>query len=265
MEGFSGKRIFVSGGAGVIGSELIPMLHATGADVMVGDLKPRPASWPGSVRYRQGDLNEMKVQELHAFSPEVFIHLAATFERSTETHGFWEENFRHNVRLSHHLMTIHKDLESLRRVLFASSYLIYDPKLYCFSEPQSHARRLREDDPILPRNLTGMAKLAHEIELRFLEGFRKESFSTVIARIFRGYGRVSHCVISRWIRALLRGERIQVYRPEGFFDYIYAAETARGLIKLVQHSDLTGIINLGTDRARRVSQVVDVLPSISRT
>lgn len=259
MESLSGKRIFVSGGAGVIGSELIPMLHAAGADVMVGDLKPRPVSWPGSVRYRQGDLNEMTVQELRAFSPEVFIHLAATFERSTETYGFWEENFRHNVRLSHHLMTIHKDLESLRRVLFASSYLIYDPKLYSFSEPQSQARRLREDDPILPRNLTGMAKLAHEIELRFLEGFRKENFSTVIARIYRGYGRGSHCVISRWIRALLRGEPIQVYRPEGLFDYIYAGETARGLIKLVQHSDLAGIINLGTDRARRVSEVVDVL------
>jgi carbamoyl-phosphate synthase large subunit len=259
MDNIKSTRVFVSGGAGVIGSELVPMLYAAGAVVMVGDLKPRPVSWPGSVRYRQGDLNEMTVQELRAFSPEVFIHLAATFERSTETYGFWEENFRHNVRLSHHLMTIHKDLESLRRVLFASSYLIYDPKIYSFAEPQSKARRLREDDPILPRNLTGMAKLAHEIELHFLEGFRKENFSTVIARIYRGYGRGSHCVISRWIRALLRGEPIQVYRQEGLFDYIYAGETARGLIKLVQHSDLTGIINLGTDRARRVSEVVDVL------
>lgn len=259
MERLSGKRIFVSGGAGVIGSELIPMLHAAGADVMVGDIKARPVSWPGSVRYRQGDLNEMTGQELRVFAPEVFIHLAATFERSTETYGFWEENFRHNVRLSHHLMTIHKDLESLRRVLFASSYLIYDPKLYSFSEPQEAARRLREDDAILPRNLTGMAKLAHEIELRFLEGFRQENFSTVIARIYRGYGRGSHCVISRWIRALLRGEPIQVYRPEGLFDYIYAGETAHGLVQLVQHSDLTGIINLGTDRARRVSEVVDIL------
>jgi carbamoyl-phosphate synthase large subunit len=259
MESLFGKRIFVSGGAGVIGSELILMLHAAGAAVMVGDLKPRPRSWPGSVSYRQGDLNEMTVQELRAFSPEVFIHLAATFERSNETYGFWEENFRHNVCLSHHLMTIHKDLESLRRVLFASSYLIYDPKLYSFPQPQSQARRLSEDDPVLPRNLTGMAKLAHEIELRFLEGFRSENFSTVIARIYRGYGRGSHCVISRWIRALLRGEPIQVYRPEGLFDYIYAGETARGLVKLVQHSNLTGIINLGTDRARRVSEVLDIL------
>ena len=259
MESLSGKRIFVSGGAGVIGSELIPMLHAAGADVLVGDLKPRPASWPRLVRYRQGDLNGMTAQELRSFCPEVFIHLAATFERSTETYGFWQENFHHNVCLSHHLMTIHKDLESLHRVLFASSYLIYDPKLYSFSEPQSQARRLREDDPILPRNLTGMAKLAHEIELRFLEGFRKENFTTVIARIYRGYGRGSHCFISRWIRALLRGEAIEVYRPEGLFDYIYAGETARGLIKLVQHSDLTGIVNLGTDRARRVSEVVEIL------
>lgn len=259
MERLSGKRIFVSGGAGVIGSELIPILHSTGANVMVGDLKPRPTSWHGSVRYRQGDLNEMSVQELRGFSPEVFIHLAATFERSTETYGFWDDNFRHNIRLSHHLMTIHKDLESLRRVVFASSYLIYDPQLYSFPEPQTQARRLKEDDPILPRNLTGMAKLAHEIELRFLDSFRKENFSTVIARIFRGYGRGSHCVISRWIGALLRGEPIQVYRPEGLFDYIYAGDTARGLVKLLQHSDLTGIINLGTDRARRVSEVVDVL------
>ena len=259
MEILSGKRIFVSGGAGVIGSELIPMLHAAGADVMVGDIKARPFLWPGNIRYRQGDLNEMTTQELRAFSPEVFIHLAATFERSTETYGFWEENFSHNVRLSHHLMTIHKDMECLRRVIFASSYLIYDPSLYSFSKPQKQARRLREDDPILPRNLTGMAKLAHEIELRFLENFRKENFSTAIARIFCGYGRGSHCVISRWIRALLRGDTIQVYRPEGLFDYIYAGETARGLIKLVEHSGLTGIINLGTDRARRVSEVVDIL------
>jgi carbamoyl-phosphate synthase large subunit len=118
---------------------------------------------------------------------------------------------------------------------------------------------MREGDPILPRNLTGMAKLAHEIELRYLEGFRRDQFTTVIARIYRGYGRGSHCVISRWIRALLRGEPIRVYRPEGLFDYIYAGETARGLMKLVEHREMHGVINLGTDRARRVSEVVEIL------
>ncbi len=259
MKQLSGTRIFVSGGAGVIGSELVPLLAAAGAEVLVGDLKPRPAGWPAGVRYRRGDLNGMTPAELAAFSPEVFIHLAATFERSTETYGFWSENFRHNVQLSHHLMTLHKDLPELRRVVFASSYLIYDPALYSFSEPQQQARRLREDDPILPRNLTGMAKLAHEIELRFLQGFCGDRFSTAVVRIFRGYGCGSHCVISRWIRALLEGKSIDVYRPEGLFDYIYAGETARGLLELVLHPEVVGLVNLGSGRARRVSEVVEIL------
>lgn len=259
MSDLQGKRVFVSGGAGVIGSELIPQLHAQGAVVLVGDLKPRPRDWPGAVQYRQGDLNHMTVAEIASFRPEVFIHLAATFERSTETYGFWSENFQHNVALSHHLMTIHKDLDSLKRVIFASSYLIYDPVLYSFDAPQAKARRLNETDPILPRNLTGMAKLAHEIELRFLKGFRQEQFSTVIARIYRGYGRGSHCVISRWIGGLLKGEPIKVYRPEGLFDYIFAGDTAEGLLKLAEHTEVEGIINLGTDRSRRVADVVEVL------
>src|SRR5690242_16502072 len=112
-----GKRVFVSGGAGVIGCEMIPRLLDRGATVLVGDLKPRPASFPPEVQYRRGDLNTMCQAEMEAFAPEVFIHLAATFERSTESYGFWEENFWHNVRLSHHLMTIAKDLPSLRRVV----------------------------------------------------------------------------------------------------------------------------------------------------
>lgn len=257
----NGKRVFVTGGAGVIGHELIPKLIASGATVLVGDLKPRPDSFPGSVMYRQGDLNRMTEGELAAFAPDTLIHLAATFERSTESYGFWEENFLHNVRLSHHVMTIAKDLPTLKRVVFASSYLIYEPSLYQFDSPREQAVSLKESDPVLPRNLTGMAKFAHEIELRFLESFRSQAFTTVCARIYRGYGRRSRDVISRWIRSLLAGETIKVFRPEGRFDYIYAADSAEGLMRLADATDVTGIINLGTGKSRSVSDVVTILRS----
>ncbi|MCC3152198.1 NAD-dependent epimerase/dehydratase family protein [Hymenobacter sp. BT770] len=255
------KRIFISGGAGVIGQEMVRRLATLPADiqVLVGDIKPRPADFPTRFQYRQGDLSYLTEQEIGAFGPDLFIHLAATFERSTETYGFWEENFQHNVRLSHHLMTVQKDLPSLRRVVFASSYLIYDPALYNFAEVPAQARSLREDDPILPRNLTGMAKLAHEIELRFLQTFRAEQFSTAIPRIYRGYGRNGRDITSRWVRMLLAGEEITVYGAESYFDYLYAADTAEGLLRLAAAETVTGIINLGTGRARRVSDVVDVL------
>ncbi len=253
------KRVFVSGGAGVIGLEMIPRLLARGAKVLVGDLKPRPAGFAKEVRYRQGDLNLITKGELEAFAPDVFIHLAATFERSTETYGFWEENYWHNVRLSHHLMTIAKGVPSLKRVVFASSYLIYDQAQYQFDGPQTAPVSLRESAPVLPRNLTGMAKFAHEIELRFLDRFCAESFTTACARIYRGYGRNSRDVISRWVRALLAGESITVYRPEGMFDYVYAKDSAEGLIRLADADAVAGILNLGTGRARTVQDVVDIL------
>ncbi|WP_214606937.1 NAD-dependent epimerase/dehydratase family protein [Hymenobacter arizonensis] len=255
------KRVFISGGAGVIGQEMVRRLASMPDDiqVLVGDIKPRPADFPARFQYRQGDLNYLTAQEIGAFAPDVFIHLAATFERSTETYGFWEENFQHNVRLSHHLMTVQKDLPSLRRVVFASSYLIYDPELYNFADVPAQPRSLREDDPILPRNLTGMAKLAHEIELRFLQTFRAEQFSTAIPRIYRGYGRNGRDITSRWVRMLLAGEEITVYGAESYFDYLYAADTAEGLLRLAAAETVTGIINLGTGQARRVSEVVEVL------
>ena len=126
MEGNELKdlRVFVTGGAGVIGMELVPRLVEMGAEVLVGDLKSQPDVFKGTLRYRQGDLNEMTASELQAFDPEILIHLAATFERSTETPAFWEENFDHNVKLSHHIMGLARNCRHLQRVVFASFDMI---------------------------------------------------------------------------------------------------------------------------------------------
>lgn len=253
------KKVFVSGGAGVIGSEIVKILLKEGAKVWVGDLKPRPLNIPPEVHYRQGDLNYLTLSEVNLFKPEIFIHLAATFERSTENYTFWEENFVHNVTLSNHLMSLMKSSNSLNRVVFASSYLIYDPSLYLFDSAKDYAIGLGEDASLLPRNLTGAAKFSHEIELRFLEQFCKDQFTSVSARIFRGYGCGSRCIISRWIKKLLNNEPIEVYRKEGMFDYIYARDIAKGLIALAKQKKVQGIVNLGTGNARRVEDVVDVL------
>lgn len=257
---FKNKRVFVSGGAGVIGNALVSKLVKDGAAVFVGDLKKRPLHWPASVRYWQGDLNEITKDELREFAPEYFFHLAATFERSEESYEFWSENKRHNVNLSHHLMDCLKDCLSLKRVVFASSYLIYNPELYQLDEPAVTPFSLLEETPIYPRNLCGMAKLMHEIELRFLQHFSAGKFTTVSARIYRVYGKNSRDIISRWIQALLKNEPIKIYRKEGLFDYIYAEDVAQGLLKLAC-SEATGVVNLGNGRSRRVEEVVNVLRS----
>ena len=258
MLNLNGKRVFISGGAGVIGRELVQLLIADGAIVMVGDLVQIPENYPKQVMYRRGDLNYITQQELDSFNPEVFFHLAATFERSTESYEHWEETFWHNIRLSNYLMTLMRNVAGIKRVVSASSYLIYNKELYIFDQPQSKAIRLKESDPINPRNLTGLAKLAHEIELDFLSKTKSDKFTSISARIYRGYGKNSRDVISRWVRDLLDNKKIAVYKQEGWFDYMYAGDTSKGLYKLAC-IDAVGIVNLGTGRSRQVKDVVEVL------
>ena len=132
MTKWKNKRVFISGGSGVIGTALANFLLGEGALLFIGDLKPKPDGWAHLSKYREGDLITLSKEEIVDFSPEFFFHLAATFERSVETSDFWQENFHHNILLSHHLLSLLKDLPTLKKIIFASSYLIYNPEDYLF-------------------------------------------------------------------------------------------------------------------------------------
>ncbi len=258
MSAFAGKRVFISGGAGVIGRELVSLLHQLGARIWVGDLGPRPESFPTAVAYRRGDLNHITTRELQAFEPEIYFHLAASFERSVETPAFWDEGHHNNIALSHHLIDCMREVQGLERVVFASSYLVYDAATYTRDVPGAEPVYLREDDPIRPRNLCGSAKHHHELELAFLEEDPSTGFQSVSARIYRSYGLGSRDVISRWVRSALEGEAIDVFREEGCFDYVFARDVAKGLIELAA-SDARGVVNLATGSPRTVGEVVAIL------
>lgn len=252
------KRIFISGGAGVIGTALVEKLLPTGTELFIGDLKPCPASWNGRLRYRMGDLNTIETSELLSFDPDLVIHLAATFERSVESPAFFNENFHHNIALSHTLLSILKECKKLKKIIFASSYLVYDPATYLFSHPPRQAANLRETHAIRPRNLCGAAKLFHEEELQFFHSHLNHACEMVCARIFRVYGKNSRDIISRWIQAAIQQQPLAVYQPENQFDYIFADDVAEGILQLAD-SPFSGIVNLGSGTSRKIEEVIAVL------
>ena len=90
----------------MIGTALIPKLVERGYQVLAGDLKPLPINFPAEVQYLHQDLNDLDKGQIADFSPEAFIHLAAAFERSEESPEFWDISYRHNLRLSHHLVGV---------------------------------------------------------------------------------------------------------------------------------------------------------------
>lgn len=255
-------RIFVSGAAGVIGSQLVKLLVNGGATVLACDRKLRPRDFPPEVVYRCGDLNDLVSFEIESFNPSLLIHLAASFERSEETSQFWYKNFYDNIKLSNHILGLMKNVKSLRRIVFASSYLIYDSDLYLHKRGNTNLHQpLNERDRANPRNLIGAAKFLHESELSFVQQHSDQRISYVSARIFRGYGVGSRDVISRWVQSAIKGEEINVYNPEGTFDYIFSKDTAEGLIRLAV-SNFSGVINLGTGRPRQISEVVNSIQTL---
>lgn len=250
---WEGKKVLVTGSMGVIGKTLVRRLISKGAQILSVDILP--ANQSDNFKHIRADLSKTIPDQCAAFMPEAIFHLAATFERTVENQGYWKISFDNNILASHRLLDKMSSLDSLELFVFASSYLVYDPRLYLEA---TEIYSLRETDPIAPRNLVGLAKYFTERELSFLEE-TEGRFRTISARIFRVYGRGSRDVISRWIRAGLRGERIEVWGKDNLFDYIYADDVAEGLIKLAESENAKGIVNLGSGRARSIGEVIDIL------
>lgn len=254
-----GKRVLVTGSAGVIGRELLKILKVKDANVLSVDRLPLPMGDYGEVKHIRMDLAVDNYDELIEFEPEFIIHLAAAFERSGESPDFWGTNWHDNNLVSHRIVDFIKQSPCLKVLVFASSYLLYNPSLYLSHTQRDNITYLREDDVIIPRNLCGASKFYTEREIEFVRKVVKPELRQVNARIYRVYGRGSKDVISRWIRSGLREENIETYNTDNQFDYIFAGDVAEGLMVLAENGNVKGNVNLGSGVAHSVNEVLDIL------
>ena len=99
------ETVFVTGAAGVIGKQLVKVLADNGLKIIAIDRKKNPfGSEYRNLSYVQMDLNDLSVKEFEAINPNIYVHLAASFERTTERQAFYSENFQDNTRLSSALL-----------------------------------------------------------------------------------------------------------------------------------------------------------------
>lgn len=254
------NKVFVTGGAGVIGLQLVNELYRIGAIILVGDLKPRPKSFSADIEYLEGDLNDLNLEDLNEFSPEYVFHLAASFERLDETPQHFNENWNNNIKLSHHIISICMNTKSIKKLIFASSYLVYDERKYLGKSP-GNSYKISEKEDINPRNLTGLSKLYTEREIEFVVNKDLDGlFDFIHARIFRVYGQGSGDVISRWINQVLMSEPILTYNLNNSYDFIRAEDVAKILLELSSKSH--GVFNVGTGESTSIHKVLNILKTI---
>lgn len=224
-------KILITGSEGQIGKYVSKMLDSH--DLLLIDRKSG------------NDLNDDETKEMiEKFCPEAVFHLAASFERLSESRGFYEANWRDNLLATQNLIEC---IGNPNQIIFASSYLVYQQPYYVpgFSVPQV----MYENFPIEPRNLCGASKLWAEYALRAV------CENLVSARIFRVYSKESNCFINHFANVKKLNGKVNVWNTSGVFDFIHAKDVASALVALFD-SKAIGVYNVGTGIGHSVEDVI---------
>lgn len=236
-------RILCTGSAGRVGSYLVKLFDSSHT-LMCVDKKTG------------FDLAKEPMNEILDFEPEIIFHLAASFERSDETPEFLGINYHDNMLASLRLNQAIAKMSNLKKVVFASSYLVYHPAQYMSKNQEDFSVSLREDDEVSPRNLCGAAKLYEEQELNFIKRNIHKSLQLCHARIFRVYGENGQEFVSRCAEYKKFGMPVDLWKPENCFDYCHAEDVAEALYHL-GFSECDGVYNVGSGKSHSIQQVVD--------
>lgn len=247
------STVLVSGGTGFVGINIVRDLAEAGYDVVAVDITAPDAlaeaylePWAQRLTWVTADLTDGEATAAigREHDPDLIVHAAAytPYEDQERTH------FRHTFdnNLATHLNLIDLAVaHGVRRFGFVSTMAVYSPEY--FTEP-SGPTRYREDEPVDPRHVYGLSKLASEGLLRrAAEQFGFEAFSVRLAQNWGPMERVTpyHARMSipySWVRQAANDEEI-VASPHGSGvtngrrlnqDHPYVLDTAAAIRALLE-------------------------------
>jgi UDP-glucose 4-epimerase len=271
-----GKRIFVTGGAGYIGSHVVKLLGERGFDVLVYDNLSsghRDAVLSGELV--NGDLADLDLlgKTLDSFRPDGVMHFAA-FIRVEESVQNPIKYYRNNTVNTLNLLDLLQQRET--------SCFIFSSTAAVYGIPESIP--VQETAPLRPINPYGSSKLMTEHLLHDLSNAR-EDFRYVSLRYFNvagadGGGRIgqryreaTHLLTRALKTAKGEFQRLQVFgtdydTPDGtcIRDYIHVDDLADAHILAMEYlidGGASDIYNCGYGHGYSVREVVEMSQKVT--
>lgn len=219
-------RVLVTGGAGFIGSYLVPRLLERGDEVVVFDMAPEPkalAPVMDRIGYVRGDLGSAPdlYRAMMSCRPEGVFHLGAILA------GPCEENpvrgFQVNFGSTQALLDAAAALKT-RKFFMVSSISVFGRDA---TEP------VQDDAPKNPETVYGQTKLASEHLLSWYA--RKHGVDSCALRftwVF-GPGRttgITALYSSLVLDAVAKGEAVSVPNPEERGDWLYVKDAVKAIL-----------------------------------
>jgi UDP-glucose 4-epimerase len=246
-------RTLVTGGAGFIGSAIVPTLKKEGYDIYVLDnlsFGNRDFIDIPDSQFFLADIRDASVvnEIITQLKPEIVVHLAAIhFIPYCNQHPFEAADI--NIRGTINVLDACKGLKSLKKIFFASTAAVYP----------IDDEAVNEDHEVLPLDIYGLSKLTgeHLLKLFWLE----TGIDTIICRFFNAFGPNEtnpHLIpeIENQLRNGLRTINLGNLTPKR--DFIHTYDMASAVSKLLKH-DKAGfdIFNLGRGIEYSVVEIVE--------
>lgn len=238
-------RILVAGGAGYIGSVLVPILQEHGYDVDVVDLLWFGNHLPEGTTVIQRDLFQLGVADLQGYDQVIFL---AGLSNDPMAEYSPAQNFIQNGALPSYLAFQSKQA-GVRRFIYASSCSVYG---YTVNELYD------EKSPVTCAYPYGISKLEGEHGVLQLHD---ETFSTIALRQGTVCGHSPRMrfdlIVNTMYKCAIQEGEITVNNPSIWRPLIDVRDTASAFLRAIQaDGSISGVFNVAKDNFT-VGQVAD--------
>ena len=240
-------RILVAGGAGYIGSSLIPVLLEHGYDIDVVDLMWFGNFLPESVKVSKRDLFMCKESDLEIYDQIIFL---AGLSSDPMAEYKPSMNFIFNAALPSYLAFVAKNA-GVKRFIYASSCSVYG---YTVNELYN------EDSPVTCGYPYGISKLQGE---RGVIQLHDENFSVIALRKGTVCGFSPRMrldlIVNTMFKFAMNEKQITVANPSIWRPILDIRDAATGYLRAVQADySISGVFNIASDNYT-VGQVGDMV------
>jgi len=263
------ERIFLTGGAGLIGSSIARRMRALGHEVLIYDsftcfippfqnlyslqLQHRFPEGEKEFRFVRGDVRHRGLLQrtLEEFRPTRVIHLSA-LPIADVSNRFSEEAMDHNLIATVTLLDAVRELRELPRFVYTSSSMVYGDFL---SSPAD------EDHPKAPKDLYGGTKLAGEVMVGAFG--RRFGLPTTIIRPSAVYGPtdINRRVTQIFVENALTGQPLVLHNGgRSKLDFTHVEDVADGFVRAtLSEAGADEVFNITRGRGRTLRELAELI------
>ncbi len=219
-------KIIVTGAAGQVGTDLLPLLVERGDDVTVFDIMPRPAGCPAAVKWVRGDITlTANVNDVvRDAKPDLIYHLAAILSARGE--AMPHQAYRVNMDGTLNILEAAR-LFGVEQVFYASTIAAFGPGLPDLVPNEVSMR---------PTTMYGVTKVAGELlgeyyQEKFGLDFRGVRFPGLLNAGVPGGG-TSDYALYMYTEGLTKGAYEAFCEPHAMIPFMYMPDALRAIMEL---------------------------------